>query len=96
MKLCPAKQWQRVHRQLAPKFDGLILVNLEDAQSILADSPELNAERVKVIPNGVDTDYFHPSEDSGKRNNGKFRIIFTGCMNALQSELAVNSFLPIS
>lgn len=34
--------------------------------------------RVSVIPNGVDTEFFHPAAESPKAGADRFRIVFTG------------------
>lgn len=86
-------KWQRVHRILSPEFDGLIMVNKEDVASLISDARTLKKEHVCVIPNGVDTDYFKPSNNHKVQKS--LSSVFSGNMKSEQSETAVMFFLPI-
>ena len=79
--LTPEVSW--IHRLLAPFRRSI----LEHAEAVVANSEGLkklsevtDRTPVRVIPNGVDTEFFHPNrlEAGSVRSARKFRILFVG------------------
>jgi polysaccharide biosynthesis protein PslH len=90
-----SRKWQYAHQQLASSFDCLVYVNQEDAEAVKVDCPTV-ADKIKVIPNGVDTEFFSPKVVIEELDQGqKSRIVFSGNMWSHQSETAIEFFLPI-
>ncbi|RKX18372.1 MAG: hypothetical protein DRP26_05325, partial [Candidatus Zixiibacteriota bacterium] len=76
-KLYIGSQSKRVfefEKKVCQIFDAVIAVSEQDKQRIGYD---YNAQNVVVVPNGVDTDYFKPSERVSKPST----LIFTGSMD---------------
>lgn len=71
----------RMHRFLQPlrravlKHAIAIVANADGLRKLAEASDPF---RVSVIPNGVDTDFFHPAAESAKSGSYPFRIVFTG------------------
>lgn len=70
-----------IHRALQP----LRCAVLEHAEAIVANADGLrqlsetsDPFKVSVIPNGVDTEFFHPTSDPARQDPNPFRIVFTG------------------
>ena len=53
------RMWGRVNRYFVTRFDCFIAISTEVHQEFLARG--FDARRIRVIPNGVDTDVFHPA-----------------------------------
>jgi sugar transferase (PEP-CTERM/EpsH1 system associated) len=49
---------RREERAAWQQFDGIVLTSKRDERLLRRDAPE---QRTAVVPNGVDTDFFHPS-----------------------------------
>jgi len=75
---------RRQERQWFGYADRVVVTSPSDAESL---SAVLNAQRIAVIPNGVDLDYFayRPAPEPG-------RIVFTGSMNWPPNEDAAEHF----
>jgi len=75
----------RMHRFLGPlrravlKHAIAIVANADGLRKLAEASDPF---RVSVIPNGVDTDFFHPMPEPAKPGTDPFRIIFTGRFQA--------------
>jgi sugar transferase (PEP-CTERM/EpsH1 system associated) len=70
-------QWKKMEafeRDAFSYFTRVIAVSEEDRLSIAQTQPE---DRVVVVENGVDTEYFNPSGMASKRNS----LVFTGAMD---------------
>jgi len=70
---------------LCKRFDRCLCVSEEDMKSLIEICPDISAE---VIPNGVDPDYFTPSEIAEDEN----QLVFTGSMDWQPNEDAVLFF----
>ncbi|MFL6467084.1 MAG: glycosyltransferase [Pyrinomonadaceae bacterium] len=78
-------QWRRMseyERQACRRFDRVIAVSPEDAESMKV---EYAIENISDVPTGVDTDYFAMDENprAGKK------VVFTGSMDWLPNEDAI-------
>ena len=75
---------RRQERQWFGYADRVVVTSPSDAEAL---SPVLNAQRIAVIPNGVDLEYFayRPAPEPG-------RIVFTGSMNWPPNEDAAEHF----
>jgi glycosyltransferase involved in cell wall biosynthesis len=76
----------RFERAAAAQCDACLAVS---AQESLAATNMLGAERVEVVPNGVDTNYFRPSSDETKHAT----LLFTGAMSYRPNSEAVVGFV---
>lgn len=65
------KRLRRYERKIFPKFDQKTIISKPD--QVLIDHTE--KEQIQIIPNGVDTAFFHPME-----KEKKYDIVFTGNM----------------
>ena len=76
---------RRQERQWFGYADRVVVTSPSDAEAL---SPVLNAQRIAVIPNGVDLEYFayRPAPEPG-------RIVFTGSMNWPPNEDAAEHFV---
>lgn len=82
--------WKKVcvyQKRIYPLFDCCIVVSERDRASLEKLSPRI---KVKVLPSGVDTDYFKPSREKTCR---KEIIVFTGVMNTWSNVDAVIYFV---
>lgn len=64
--------WSRVNRFLVRRFDRFVATTEEVRQECLDRG--LDASRVRLIPNGVDTDRFHPPGDAAERTAIRQRL----------------------
>ncbi len=75
----------RIHHFLRPlrravlKHAVAIVANADGLRKLAEASDPF---RVSVIPNGVDTDFFHPAPEFAKAGANPFRIVFTGRFQA--------------
>ncbi|MEO7860653.1 MAG: glycosyltransferase family 4 protein [Nitrospirales bacterium] len=80
-----ARKLAAAERRWCPQFDVNAVVS-EDEGSVLSQAcPGL---RVRVVPNGVDTEYFTPRADPGTRT-----ILFCGSMDMHPNQEAMEYFL---
>ncbi|MFQ5756697.1 MAG: TIGR03087 family PEP-CTERM/XrtA system glycosyltransferase [Acidiferrobacterales bacterium] len=83
----------RYERIVAARFDASIFVSRAEAELFKTCAPEV-AERVVHIENGVDTDYFSPSEDyPNPYPPGDKVLVFTGAMDYWPNVDAVQWFV---
>jgi len=75
-------------QKMHPKFEECIVVS-EDDKKVLLSNYKNNKNNISVIPNGVDIDYFRPSENSTKKNN----LLWIGDMENPYSKDAVVFFI---
>jgi sugar transferase (PEP-CTERM/EpsH1 system associated) len=66
-------------------YDGVVVVSEQEKKWIRANTSSKN---IKIVPNGVDTKYFSPTE----RTNLQKSIVFTGLMDYYPNIDAVNWF----
>ncbi len=79
-------------RQLARDFDSVVLVNEKEAALFQSLAPE-SAQRISHANNGVDTQYFAPSQDFEDPYGGERRVlVFTGAMDYWPNVDAVEWF----
>lgn len=79
------KRFLNLERILSPLFDSCICVSKEDEERLRKINP---FARTEVVPNGVDTDYFIPTDV--KEN--EYQIVFVGSMDWQPNEDAVLYF----
>jgi glycosyltransferase involved in cell wall biosynthesis len=82
-------QWRRMfeyEKESCQHFDWVAAVSKEDADTMRR---EYNIENVSDIPTGVDTEFFAPGGDVQK---DQFNIVFTGSMDWLPNEDAIQWF----
>jgi sugar transferase (PEP-CTERM/EpsH1 system associated) len=75
-----AEYWKfrREEPRLWRRFSGLLVTSERDARMVRAAWPQA---RVTVVPNGVDTDYFHPPvPGAGPQPGAAPQVVFTGMM----------------
>jgi glycosyltransferase involved in cell wall biosynthesis len=89
-------QWKKAvayERDACRRFDWVVTVSREDCETIRR---EYGVENVSDVPTGVDTDFFHPN---GEVENDSHNLVFTGSMDWLPNEDAIQFFtkdvLPI-
>jgi sugar transferase (PEP-CTERM/EpsH1 system associated) len=76
-----AREMLALERRMSAAYDITSFVSDADAALYRRLAPEV-AERVRVIPNGVDTDYFSPDIDfDNPFSEGERAIVFTGAMD---------------
>ena len=80
------KTW-RYERNACQKFDLVVAVSAADEQLM---REEYGLERAAAVPTGVDIDYFSPS---GKITLEQHNIVFTGSMDWLPNEDAMQYFI---
>lgn len=71
-------------RQVLRRVDGVSACSPDDAASLR----DLGANNIRVVPNGVDVEYFKPGTDHG----GKPHAVFVGTMDYLPCERAAWNF----
>lgn len=86
-------------RAVAQQFDRSVFVSTHEADRFRQLAPEI-ADKVVVLPNGVDADYFDPSRDYDRPDTGAAPyVVFTGALDYWPNEDAVIWFadhvLPI-
>jgi sugar transferase (PEP-CTERM/EpsH1 system associated) len=82
-------QWLKMRafeRRACRRFDAVVAVSKEDCEQMQHD---YGVAEVFEIPTGVDTNFFHPS---GKEKTTAHNIVFTGSMDWLPNEDAINYF----
>ncbi|HSE97546.1 MAG TPA: glycosyltransferase, partial [Blastocatellia bacterium] len=82
-------QWRKMRayeRALCRRFDHVVAVSREDAETIRA---EYGIDAVTDVPTGVDTEYFKPS---GLESPEPYNLVFTGSMDWLPNEDAIRYF----
>jgi sugar transferase (PEP-CTERM/EpsH1 system associated) len=78
----------RYEERTLARFDGILAVSETDRDSFGRMYPAAHDIPVHVVPTGVDTEYFSPApSDDGSR-----RLVFTGSMDWLPNEDAVQFF----
>ncbi len=80
-----AKKLETYELQESPKFDANIMVSDIDKEELKKRVPDI---KTAVIPNGVDTDYFHVQQTEGLPS-----LIYAGGMNMFANKDAVMYFL---
>jgi sugar transferase (PEP-CTERM/EpsH1 system associated) len=82
-------QWLKMRsfeRKMCLRFDSVVAVSSEDRDQM---REEYGVKSVFDVPTGVDTNFFRPS---GKEQPEKHNIVFTGSMDWLPNEDAINYF----
>ena len=74
------------------RFDGVLAVSDADRQTFAALYPGAIRQPVHVVPTGVDTEYFAPSPIRNPQSTIRNRLIFTGSMDWLPNEDAMQYF----
>jgi sugar transferase (PEP-CTERM/EpsH1 system associated) len=76
-----ARMLARAESELAAKFDASLVISEAEA-GILRSIAPCSGDRVAVLPNGVDAEYFDPGRcyDNPFQSGGR-RIVFTGAMD---------------
>ncbi len=82
-----ARLLERVERRLCPTLDLNVMVSETDERTLRSLAP---GSKTIVTPNGVDTDFFHPPDESTRQKN---RIVFIGGTYSLPNRDAVDFFL---
>lgn len=85
-----ARRVEKYEREIFEKFNNKLIISIPDRDAI--NHEEKN--KIHVIPNGVDTEYFKPYD-----LKKEYDLLFTGNMNYMPNvnsvEYLVNSVLPI-
>jgi len=85
-----ARRVEKYERSIFDKFDNKLIISIPDRDAINHEEKQ----KIHVIPNGVDTDYFKPYE-----LKKEYDLLFTGNMNYTPNvnsvEYLVNSVLPV-
>jgi sugar transferase (PEP-CTERM/EpsH1 system associated) len=85
------KRLERYEEMIFPYFNHHMIISEQDKQSLAFDG----AQKIHVVPNGVDAEFFAPNDKIKK----KYDVIFTGNMsyppNVAAVELIANEILPI-
>ncbi|MFT6717046.1 MAG: sugar transferase (PEP-CTERM/EpsH1 system associated) [Saprospiraceae bacterium] len=85
------KSLERYEEYIFPYFDHHMIISEQDKQSLVFDA----AQKIHVVPNGVDSEFFAADESIEK----KYDIIFTGNMsyppNVVAVELIAKEILPV-
>lgn len=68
----------------------VVLLSAEDKRALECGF-HLLKDRISLIPNGVDTEYFHPNEDFG--DNQSQNVVFTGSLSYPPNSEAVEFFV---
>ncbi len=68
-------KFRRAEPQLWRRFNGLLVTSARDGALVRRDWP---AAQVTVVPNGVDTEFFHPADVAAAA--GDPQLVFTGMM----------------
>ncbi|HYN84180.1 MAG TPA: glycosyltransferase, partial [Pyrinomonadaceae bacterium] len=82
-------QWRKTRafeRDACRRFDWVVAVSREDREMMRR---EYGVETVSDVPTGVDTDFFRPS---GAERREPHDLVFTGSMDWLPNEDAINFF----
>ena len=74
------------------RFDGVLAVSDADRQTFAALYPDAIRQPVHVVPTGVDTVYFAPPPASNPQSESNPQLIFTGSMDWLPNEDAMQFF----
>jgi len=85
-------QWKKLaHYEftVCKEFDHCITVSEQDKQYLARFMP---AEKISVVPNGVDTEYFKSQEHKVTRSQEEDAMVFTGSMDWLPNEDALCYF----
>lgn len=80
-----ARKLAAAERRWCPKFDVNAVVSEDEGHVLAQACPGL---KVRVVPNGVDTEYFTPRADPGTRT-----ILFCGSMDMHPNQEAMEYFL---
>jgi sugar transferase (PEP-CTERM/EpsH1 system associated) len=72
-----AVKFRRDEPRLWRRFTALLTTSERDRQQVLAHAPGLD---VTVVPNGVDTAYFHPAPPDYTSSDAAPTVVFTGMM----------------
>ena len=80
-------------RAVAQEFAASVFVTAEEAALFRRLAPEVPAERVIAVANGVDTDYFNPDREyPNPYPAGERVLVFTGAMDYWATVDAVDGF----
>ena len=82
-------QWLKMRsfeRKMCRRFDSVVAVSSEDREQM---QTEYGVNSVSDVPTGVDTNFFRPS---GNEQPDPHNIVFTGSMDWLPNEDAINYF----
>ena len=88
-KLVLGSEWRKtraIEAEVCGSFDHVIAVSAEDQRTL---EQEFGIENVSVVPTGVDTEFFHPTED--RTDPG--RLVFVGSMDWDPNEDGIVWFL---
>ena len=86
------KRMLRYEGQTLARFDGVLAVSDADRSTFAALYPHAIRQPVHVVPTGVDTDYFAPSPVRNPQSATRKTLIFTGSMDWLPNEDAMQFF----
>lgn len=85
-----ARRVEKYEREIFEKFNNKLIISIPDRDAINHEEKQ----KIHVIPNGVDTDYFKPYD-----LKKEYDLLFTGNMNYMPNvnsvEYLVNTVLPI-
>lgn len=89
------RSWVSSYKSLASSFDQIVFVDEVSKRSFLESTPNMSEQRVHVISNGVNTDYFHPqTKQQRHRQSGQY-LVFHGNMSSQQTKAAVEVFCNV-
>lgn len=83
-------QWLKAsafERKMCRRFDQVVAVSRKDCETMQS---KYGLTRIADIPTGVDTEYFRPS---GKQQRASQNLVFTGSMDWLPNEDAMQYFI---
>ncbi len=83
-----ARMWRRLERHRFPRLDAVVFVAPGDAQAATRGWPTGARERVHVIANGVDAEYFRPMAASVRPGG----LVFTGNLWTADSVIGARWF----
>ena len=92
-RLLYAAQYRRMRRyegRTLARFDGVLAVSDADRRTFARMYPDAVRDPIHVVPTGVDTDFFAPSDPASPADSRE--IVFTGSMDWLPNEDAMIYF----
>lgn len=79
------KRLKTYEEKIAAKFDELTIISAQDREALT----QLDKGKVKLVSNGVDAEYFHPSP----HNSEKLKLLFVGNMGYEPNDIAAHYIL---
>ncbi|MFI5150128.1 MAG: glycosyltransferase [Bacteroidia bacterium] len=71
------KRLLKYEHDIFPAFNHCTIISAQDRDLI----PHPDRAQIRIIPNGVDMDYFHPADSGQDRADKDFEILFNGNMS---------------